>query len=102
MNIKRTFKSGGGTSFHGVVVYCKYDQLVQIFGEPKNNTCEDKVNYEWIIEVDDNVCTIYDWKEYREIPHDEYIKWNIGGNNKTIEEKLKEYIENKLSLTSES
>jgi hypothetical protein len=74
-----------GTSFHGHSIYCSYNDLVQILGEPqyKDNTGEDKTNYEWecVTDSGDVVFAIYDWKEYRPISKDEKIEWNIGAHS---------------------
>lgn len=86
-----------GTSFHNTIVITTKSKLVELFGEPKNcSGGDDKVVNVWVISVDGDVCTIYDWKEYRVFGDDELIEWHIGGYKKSTEMKLKEYIEKKL------
>ena len=99
MKMKQTLKSTIGTSFHGVTVLATYNQIEDIFGKPNfDQSGDNKVTYEWNIDVDGEVCTIYDWKEYRKFDNDEKIEWHIGGYNKTSENKLKDYIEDKLQI----
>ena len=72
-----------GTSFHGHSVNCSFTELVAILGMPqyKDNTGEDKTNYEWDCELEDGtVFCIYDWKYYRVISDNEKIEWNIGAH----------------------
>ena len=97
---RKTFKSAIGTSFHDVTVTTTYNTLVQILGDPNHGKSGDgKTNYEWVVtDKNGNVCTIYDWKEYRDIDFDENITWHIGGKNSAIENKLAEYIEEQIEL----
>ena len=71
------------------VGYMKYSRadLESCFGTP-HNELEDseivddaKVNYEWWFDIDGTVVTIYDYKEYRDVPEDEPILWHIGGKD---------------------
>ena len=72
-----------------VVGYMRYArcELESCFGIPHNtlegsDIVEDaKVNYEWWFEINGTVVTIYDYKEYRDVPEDEPILWHIGGEN---------------------
>jgi hypothetical protein len=73
----------------GVVGYMKYSrsELESCFGTP-HNEAEDseiaddsKVQYEWWFDIDGTVVTIYDYKEYRDVPEDEPILWHIGGKD---------------------
>ena len=51
-----------GTSLVGYIK-TTYDELVSKFGKPNYGPSGDaKVRSEWILEVDGEVCTIYDWK----------------------------------------
>ena len=73
----------------GCVGYMKYArcELESCFGIPHNelegsDIPEDtKVNYEWWFKIDGTVVTIYDYKEYRDVPEDEPILWHIGGQD---------------------
>ena len=71
----------GGTSLQGYIK-TTYDEIVEVFGEPRYTGGDDKVTTEWDLEfeVDDEyvVATIYDWK-LDETPFGEY-RWHIGGH----------------------
>lgn len=87
---KKTNLIPNGTSFHDVTFKASVNQLTNVFGEPDYgyNTGEDKVNFEWVLETDDEeVFTIYDWKEYRELDSDETIEWHIGSQSRDISGK---------------
>ena len=71
------------TSFHDVTIKTTVNNLVKALGEPQyfDNMGDDKVNVEWVCETkDEDVVTIYDWKEYREIDPDEEIEFHLGGH----------------------
>ena len=56
---------------------------------------DDKVQYEWIMEFEGQVFTIYDWKTYdAEYTEQELTTWSIGGNedSATIVNEFKEFI----------
>jgi hypothetical protein len=102
--LKSTSKSSSGTSFHYSTVRASVNELIKIIGEPtyESNDGEDKVNIEWELEDDNgDVVTIYDWKEYRKIGHDEKIEWHIGGMRKDITDNAKGEIEYMLRFPSE-
>jgi len=68
--------------------YMKYslNELESCFGTPHNKidgTVDDdgKVQYEWWFDIDGTTVTIYDYKEYRDVPEDEPILWHIGGKD---------------------
>ena len=62
-------------------------ELESCFGVPHNETPgneianDNKVNYEWWFKIDGVPVTIYDYKEYRDVPEDEPILWHIGGED---------------------
>jgi len=62
-----------------------FKDLVHKLGEPTIiGSGDDKVQYEWIIEYEDRVYTIYDWKTYDpEYTEYELTVWSIGGNAKS-------------------
>jgi len=68
-------------SFHGTSISASVEELVAAFGKPPyiDNTGEDKVNYEWCLQLDGEPFTIYDWKEY-ETPMGLH-QWHIGGRS---------------------
>jgi hypothetical protein len=99
----KTNKSTNGTSFHYSTITATVNELISIIGEPvyNGNTGEDKVNIEWELEDDnEDVVTIYDWKEYRMIGYDEKIEWHIGGKSKEITDNAKGEIEYMLKFPS--
>ena len=101
--LKSTSRSSSGTSFHYSTVRTSVNELTKIIGEPTYviNDGEDKVNIEW--ELEDNnedVVTVYDWKEYRKIGYDEKIEWHIGGMSKNITDNAKREIEYMLRFPS--
>lgn len=84
---KKTNSNTDGTSFQNVTFKASVNQLINIFGEPdySSNTGEDKFNFEWVMETDnEEVFTIYDWKEYRRLDLDEIIEWHIGSHSRDI------------------
>ena len=97
--MKKTNKRVSGTSFHDSVVIASVDQLIQVLGEPNedSNTGFDKVNFEWEMELESGeVFTVYDWKEYRMLRTDEMIEWHIGGFNGTVTDLAAEQINQAL------
>jgi len=98
--MKKTNKRVSGTSFHDSIVTASVDQLIQVLGEPNedSNTGQDKVNFEWEMELESGeVFTVYDWKEYRMLRTDEMIEWHIGGFNGTVTDLAAEQINQALS-----
>jgi hypothetical protein len=94
--LKSTSKEANGTSFHNSTVRASVNELIEVVGKPtyEDNTGQDKVNIEWVLEDDNgNVITIYDWKEGHSLSYDEKINWHIGGKNKDITDNAKEEIE---------
>lgn len=85
--MKKTNQSTDGTSFYDVTFKASVQDLINVLGEPdfSDNTGEDKVNFVWDLETDDEeVFTIYDWKEYRELDLNEQIEWYIGSRSRHI------------------
>jgi hypothetical protein len=94
--LKSTNKETNGTSFHGSTVRASVNELIEVVGKStyEDNTGEDKVNIEWVLEDENgNVITIYDWKQYRPLSYDEKINWHVGGMEKNITDNAKEEIE---------
>ena len=75
-----TEASVSGTSLQGYIK-TTYSELVDVFGEPRYTSGDDKVGTEWDLEFDVDgeyvTATIYDWK-LDETPFGEY-NWHIGG-----------------------
>ena len=67
-----------------------YSELLKVFGEPLQFD-GDKVDWEWIIESDGVVATIYNWKNgpsygYKNVTPEDIRTWNIGGySSKAVE-----------------
>jgi len=92
---KQTSQSPIGTSFHDTVINASVNDLTKVLGEPQYdaNHGTDKVNFEWMMELNDgSVFTVYDWKEYRVLDKREIIEWHIGGLNGIVTERAKEFI----------
>jgi len=98
--MKNTNQSTAGTSFFNSTVSATLNQMCDILGEPIKGGIEDKVTHEWEKETSENqVFTVYDWKEFREIQGDELIDWHIGGKSLyATEVAKKEITEALLSL----
>lgn len=62
------------------VIRCSYDSLVLAFGEPHYGpTADGKVQVQWAFKYEDQIITIYDYKE--EYPVTKVTDWHIGGKN---------------------
>lgn len=82
-----------GTHLQGYI-YCGYDRLVEVFGEPTGGDGY-KVDAEWDIEFEDGkVATIYNYKDgVNYLGEDgeevETIReWHIGGLTKEVEYRI--------------
>ena len=73
-------------------VYCSYETLVSLFGEPSERYDDYKCDAQWNIEFEDGeVATIYNWKNginycgvNEGIPTEKITEWNIGGNTHKV------------------
>ena len=93
--MKKTDKSISGTSFHDTTIRTTVHTLQKLLGKPycEDNTGEDKINFEWVMETDNgDVFTVYDWKEYKVLDEHEIIDFHIGGNSRAITEQAKNEI----------
>jgi hypothetical protein len=90
---------GCGTSFHVSEIVTTVNKLKKVLGEPyyEENTGEEKVNFDWRMEHDGIVFTIYDWKQYRPLDLDEEISFHIGGYSKESTEIIKLTLERLLN-----
>jgi hypothetical protein len=73
--------ASSGTSLQGYI-NATYSQLLETLGEPTYNepSGDDKVQVEWVVEFNDNIFTIYDWKTgSREYTENELMEFNVGG-----------------------
>ena len=86
-----------GTSLRTKLIGVTYDDLISIFGEPVLKG-GDKTNFEWVVEYDGDIFTIYDWKYpdanfvKDELGHDGGISFHVGG--KTYAGDFEDFIEN--------
>ena len=73
-------------------VYCSYETLVSLFGEPSERYDDYKCDAHWDVELEDGeVATIYNWKNGINycgvkdgIPTEKITEWNIGGNTHKV------------------
>jgi hypothetical protein len=94
----RGFGEVNGTSLVGYL-YCTYEDLVRMFGEPKyggpaafgGGYADDgeKITTQWLLETPEGlVFTVYDWKggwnRYAKTPYD----WHVGGSNSNVINEL--------------
>ena len=75
-----SFSDVVGTCYQGII-QISFDELVDRFGAPHTLDEEDsKVRCEWRLFINDEICTIYDWKDHRTVPG--VTDWHIGGVRK--------------------
>jgi len=97
--IRSTKNSSLDTSFHGYTVTTTRNDLKRVLGKPHyvNRDSDEKVQHEWILEIDGHVFTVYDWKEYRNVKASEPIEWHIGAKSSLVashaQEELIELLE---------
>lgn len=76
--------ASNGTSLKTKLIGITYDDLINIFGEPVFKG-GDKINFEWVVEFDGDIFTIYDWKYpdanfvKDKLGHDGGISFHVGG-----------------------
>jgi hypothetical protein len=100
-NVNRTGLNAIGSSYVGTIVTTK-NKLSAVLGEPvakyKDPENDGKVNFEWIIQLDNgDVVTVYDWKEEYIVYGDTEIEWHIGSkksNYESFRKLLEDLIEN--------
>ena len=87
-----------GTSLKSKLIGITYDDLIGIFGEPVFGPGDgDKTFFEWVVEFEGEIFTIYDWKSPSvdyvkdELGHDGGISFHIGG--KTYAGDFEDYID---------
>ena len=73
--------STAGSSLKGYLYGPSYSQLVNFLGEPTFGLSGDeKCQVEWVVEFNDELFTIYDWKTYSEYEtKNNLYEWNVGG-----------------------
>lgn len=85
--------ASSGSSLKDKLIGITYDDLVNMFGEPvlkPEDSGDGKVNYEWVVDFEGDVFTIYDWKYFDEadfvknkLGHDGGISFHVGGKGYT-------------------
>lgn len=87
--------STGGTSLMGYVTM-SYADLVEAFGEPNSIGDGYKVDAEWILEIDDTIVTIYNYKTGKNYNGEDgndvkdITDWHVGGFTETAVDLVKE------------
>lgn len=84
----------------GAIYNTSYHELLNILGEPTYNepSEDDKVQREWVVNFNNEIFTIYDWKTYDlEYTLMELTEFNVGGSTSAfdliseIQERTKKY-----------
>lgn len=71
-----------GTSFHNGIVRSSVHEIERVLGIEADRVFDEKVSYEFDLEVNGIPFTIYDWKEWS-VSYDGLIDFHIGSH--TIE-----------------
>jgi hypothetical protein len=85
MKVLRNEKVGmllNGSYKVGSINNITYNELCNILGKPTYSlpSGDGKTQVEWVIEINDNVFSIYDWKTYdKKFTINELKIWSIGG-----------------------
>lgn len=83
-------------SFHDVTIEATPAILFNVLGEPNAKSGDGKSNHIWDIIFNDKSYSVYDYKYYRELQHDESIIWNIAGKTKIDCYELKVKIDEEI------
>lgn len=71
------------TSFTSHTIRASVNELKKVLGKPhydeRDENEKSQVEWDFVIEGEGSVFSIYDWKEYRIYSDDEVIEWHIGG-----------------------
>lgn len=81
LNQEEVGNKTNGSSLAGYI-QITYPQLISILGEPtySEESGDNKVQKEWVVEYKGNVFTIYDWKTFDvEYTMNELDQFNVGG-----------------------
>lgn len=95
LNQEEVGNKTNGSSLKGYISIT-YPQLVSLLGEPTYSaeSGDNKVQKEWVVEFDEDVFTIYDWKTFDEkYTMNELDEFHIGG--RTDANDFIEALENK-------
>ena len=87
-----------GSSNKGHLHNTTYNDLYRVLGEPTwkpEDSGDGKVQYEWVVEFEGDIFTIYDWKTFDEsYTLEQLTTWSIGG--KVYSGYFKTFIESLL------
>lgn len=89
-------QSGGCLKGH---LNISYGEIVDLLGEPNVSCDENKTDAEWAVSFKEKTFAIYNWKNGHNycgefgIDTEDITKWNIGGENKELADKLIKLIE---------
>ena len=94
-----------GTSLKGHLrTGIKFTDLYRTLGEPTfkpEDSGDGKVQYEWVLNLNGNIYTIYDWKTYdQDYTLNEYDRWHVGGKVYAAEfiDLIEKMVEEKVCL----
>ena len=84
------FSRCNGTHLQGYIE-TTFSELKEAFGAPsfENYDPHEKVNAEWVLDINGKIATIYNWKTGR-VPMGEYT-WHVGGHDESVLEVLSEH-----------
>lgn len=97
---KEMFEFSNNTHRIGTLANVTYDDLVRYLGEPTlpNPSDDNKIQVEWIFNIDGDGYTIYDYKSpSRDYTLQERTVWSIGGSQRSHE--FYEWLENTIDKT---
>lgn len=76
-----------GSSLVGYLENVTRSELEQTFGTPweyEPDHGDGKITTEWIITIDGELATIYDWKRSEAPDYNERITWHVGGFSRSV------------------
>lgn len=82
------------SSFHGDTITTTASKLIKIcYDYGDQNGSGDKVNFDFEFKLPNgDSFYVYDWKEYRTLDKDEYVKFHIGADTTSESALAYEYI----------
>ena len=100
LSVQMTTSYCAGTSLMGYVS-ASYDELVRLFGEPNSSGDEYKVDVEWMMLINGEPVTIYNYKDGpnylgKTARHPKYwgsYDWHIGGKKKHVVDMVEELLQ---------
>lgn len=86
-----------GTSFYKDTLYASINDIIDLVKEtPIQYISAYDIQYEWILEYNNILFTIYSYEE-DEFDPDEKIYWNIGAKNKEESKYITKILKNELN-----